>query len=210
MASENKRSRIDRRVVRTRRAIHDAFAELIQESDYSKITITELAKRADIDRKTFYTHYSSIDNLLEDIIRENIDTSLQQLNIQGLMHDPKTFIKKYLFALAEALPDTREQGRSMFSHLPLYKFMHYTNEITEDCLEKNLKDLSEEDRHYCSLIQEFYLGGLLHAYLYWMTDKSELTLDQAIDILSENAANGISGLIARGIVLSPTPSDTEN
>lgn len=55
----------DRRVIRTRSAIRKAFTDLLAETAYNKITITALAKRADVDRKTFYTHYSSVDNLLE-------------------------------------------------------------------------------------------------------------------------------------------------
>ena len=33
----------------------------------SKITITELSKLADIDRKTFYLHYNSIEDLYNDL-----------------------------------------------------------------------------------------------------------------------------------------------
>ena len=54
--------RVDRRVLRTRKAIHTAFIELLAEVDFDKITITALAKRADIDRKTFIltTHQQKI------------------------------------------------------------------------------------------------------------------------------------------------------
>ena len=51
----------DRRVIRTRSAIRKAFTDLLAETAYNKITITALAKRADVDRKTFYTHYSSVE-----------------------------------------------------------------------------------------------------------------------------------------------------
>lgn len=71
MTVNNSTKHIDRRIVRTRRAIHVAFIELLTEHEYTKITITALAKRADIDRKTFYTHYSSIDSLFEDVIRQH-------------------------------------------------------------------------------------------------------------------------------------------
>lgn len=65
MTVNNSTKHIDRRIVRTRRAIHIAFIDLLTEHEYTKITITALAKRADIDRKTFYTHYSSIDSFLK-------------------------------------------------------------------------------------------------------------------------------------------------
>lgn len=46
----------DRRVVRTRKAIREAFFKLMEDQDYHKITIASIAREADIDRKTFYLH----------------------------------------------------------------------------------------------------------------------------------------------------------
>ena len=55
---------MDKRISKTRDAIIDAYLELIFEKKEQKITISELAQRANIARKTFYLHYES----LEDII----------------------------------------------------------------------------------------------------------------------------------------------
>jgi len=50
----------DRRQIKTKKAIIGAFFTLLQEKNISKITITELAKIANIDRKTFYLHYEAL------------------------------------------------------------------------------------------------------------------------------------------------------
>ena len=52
--------RMDRRCLKTQKAIKNALVELMSEKDISQITIKELAQRADINRKTFYTHYTRI------------------------------------------------------------------------------------------------------------------------------------------------------
>lgn len=62
--------RPDRRQVRTRRRIREAFNELVMEKDIDKITIKELAERADIDRKTFYLHYDAVGDVMEEIQNE--------------------------------------------------------------------------------------------------------------------------------------------
>lgn len=62
--------RPDRRQARTRRSIREAFYELIMEKDIDKITIKELAERADIDRKTFYLHYNAVGDVVEEIQNE--------------------------------------------------------------------------------------------------------------------------------------------
>ena len=54
----------DLRIRRTLESIRRAFEELMLEKDYEKITVTELAQRAMINKKTFYTYYPSLDDLL--------------------------------------------------------------------------------------------------------------------------------------------------
>ena len=62
--------KIDLRVLKTKEAIKNAFKNMIIEMPYEKITIKELCERALINRKTFYLHYSSIDDLLEEFQEE--------------------------------------------------------------------------------------------------------------------------------------------
>lgn len=57
----------DRRVVKTKHAIFKAFVELLNEKDINQITITDVAKRANINRKTFYNYYSDINDVMEEI-----------------------------------------------------------------------------------------------------------------------------------------------
>lgn len=57
----------DLRVQRTITSIYDAFKQLICEKDYSKITVTELARLARINKKTFYRYYPTLDDLLREL-----------------------------------------------------------------------------------------------------------------------------------------------
>jgi AcrR family transcriptional regulator len=57
---------VDRRVRRTREAIHRAFIGLMQEKGYDAITVTDIIERADIGRSTFYAHYTDKRDVLYD------------------------------------------------------------------------------------------------------------------------------------------------
>ena len=56
---------------KTRKLIRKTFAEMLSEKkEMSKISVSELAKRADINRGTFYSHYDDIYAVAEDYENE--------------------------------------------------------------------------------------------------------------------------------------------
>lgn len=57
----------DLRVQRTVNSIYAAFEALICEKDYEKITVKALAERAQINKKTFYRYYPTLDDLLAEM-----------------------------------------------------------------------------------------------------------------------------------------------
>src|SRR5882724_5885460 len=65
----------DRRISRTRKHLWEALVALIEEKDYSEITIQDIADRADVHRVTFYLHYRD----KHDLLLNNVDSILHDL-----------------------------------------------------------------------------------------------------------------------------------
>ena len=61
----------DRRTRYTRQTIKDTFLELLNQKSFTKITVTEICKNAEINRGTFYLHYYDIHDVLSDIFNVN-------------------------------------------------------------------------------------------------------------------------------------------
>ena len=57
-----------RRTEMTKFLFRTALIELMQEKPYHKITIKEICEQADLNRTTFYLHYSDQNQLLKDIV----------------------------------------------------------------------------------------------------------------------------------------------
>ncbi len=70
---------LDLRVRRTLHHIHEAFYSLILVKDYDEISVTELSNKAGINRKTFYLHYNSLDDLVLEIENEIADKIVAKL-----------------------------------------------------------------------------------------------------------------------------------
>lgn len=60
----------DLRVVKTRRVIRSTLFELMGEKSLSKITISEICARAEINRKTFYRHYRTVGDVITELENE--------------------------------------------------------------------------------------------------------------------------------------------
>ena len=61
----------DRRTKYTRKVIRGALMELLNTKPYSKISVTEICRLAEINRGTFYIHYYDVDDVLDDILNQS-------------------------------------------------------------------------------------------------------------------------------------------
>lgn len=76
-------NKLDRRVKYTRMVIKESFIDFLEKKDISRITIKEICEKADINRATFYAHYSDQYDLLRKIENEflsNIKAYLGEVN----------------------------------------------------------------------------------------------------------------------------------
>ncbi|NLT16666.1 MAG: TetR family transcriptional regulator, partial [Clostridiales bacterium] len=62
------RNQTNKVAVRTQKAVADAFLALIRERAYEGISVTDICKRADIVRKTFYNNFKSKDDVVHHLI----------------------------------------------------------------------------------------------------------------------------------------------
>lgn len=99
---------MDLRIQKTRAAIKSAFLELRRKKPIEKITVTELAKLAEINKATFYLHYSDIYSLADEVI-DDILSEIQGLN--KFFDDPR----KYTAEMRRALLNSLSTLNSVFS-----------------------------------------------------------------------------------------------
>ena len=63
----------DLRVINTKKNLFNKLLILLQTHDFNDITVTKLCEYSEINRSTFYTHYSNIDDLFETHMIEIMD-----------------------------------------------------------------------------------------------------------------------------------------
>lgn len=64
----NKKRKTDRRTIYTITIIKDSFLKLVKKEGYRKVTITQICKEAELTRSTFYLHFNSITDVLNEVL----------------------------------------------------------------------------------------------------------------------------------------------
>lgn len=69
----------DLRVLKTRKGLRDAYIRLVGKHKRSYLTVTNVTREAMVNRKTFYGHFSSIDDLLNDIEQVAVNDTIKNI-----------------------------------------------------------------------------------------------------------------------------------
>ena len=76
VASAPRTGKTDRRVKYTQMVLRQALLELMADRPIDRITVTDVCRRADVNRGTFYAHYGAPYELLEQI-QDDLDASIK-------------------------------------------------------------------------------------------------------------------------------------
>lgn len=188
-------NREDRRCVRTRRAIKQILRKLLVEKRADCITIKEIAERADINRKTFYSHYRDINAVLEDLqndLAEKLCGVLKGCETGGILRDPYPFFQKLTEVLGEDL--------DLYQYLAQSKSAGSFWGKIKETLKRGIMDtLCEEGKagkETLSLAAEFIVSGILSIYREWIGSERKASLSQISNLagsLARSSLNLLSG-----------------
>lgn len=64
----------DLRIIKTRKKLYHALGELMKESSFDRITVSDIIKQSGISRKTFYNHYQDKIDPVQEYQKELSDT----------------------------------------------------------------------------------------------------------------------------------------
>ena len=91
----------NRRAQMTRLLLKTALTELMREKPFSQITIKDICERADLNRTTFYLHYTAQQALLADVENEVQQKALEYLRNIGPTDDAPGLIEAFLRYIRE-------------------------------------------------------------------------------------------------------------
>ena len=164
----------DRRVQRTKKAIRNAFLQLLAEKDLEKISVKEIADCADVDRKTVYNYYNGVYDILDDLESD-------------LARDFEKAIDNFDFGNREVLDIFIELSRLLTMRMDIYallmkidnsrlasKFMVYLKEKIEQVIGR--VGTYSEDK--IAVAAEYVTSGMYTAYKHWFNSDRKQPLEE--------------------------------
>ena len=181
---------MDKRISKTKEAILEACLDLILEKKGQKITIAEIARRANIARKTFYLHYDSPEAVIRDAGRRKLQELMLILKEKNFFQNP--FDTETLFQSLNELiePDiefyrylSRENPDRFFWNELKAAAVQIINEIYEDQLDIPPQELR--------LYTEYFVSGTLSVYTCWLRGELVLPFEELARLTGEATLKGI-------------------
>ena len=161
--------------LRSKKLITDALVSLLDEKTLDKITVTDIVKKADINRGTFYAHYDSVSAVVTgifenayEIIKSSIiifhddsqfDMGIMLKELQMVMERDFDFYKK-IFSSDINMKIYEEISNVLIS----YVYDH----------ESEVSHVSHEDFVFYT---SFYSGGIIKLYRDWFIGELPMSFD---------------------------------
>ena len=189
--------KLDRRIEKTRACIREAFIELLQEKDYEAITVAELAKRADIDRKTFYLHYKGKDDLLHNLEEEHAREVRQLLGELSWSNTVLPDASALYGALAEAF-ETIAPIHRRIALTPSYAFILIDElRLLHTAFYDALRDHTTIPNDQLDLYAEYCAGGVLALYWRWLSSGETQPFATVVATAIDATCHGIGKIVSQ-------------
>jgi AcrR family transcriptional regulator len=179
-----------RSAIRSRKLIKQAFVELMREKGIDEISVKDIVTKADINRGTFYAHYTGTHAVIEQIENEIIATLLEFMNefqYGQLIENPLPFLLK----IASFLEQDLEFYRLFFSAQHSLTFINKMKTLFLDKMVSNEKTLATiKNKDQFLICANFFAYGFVGLYHDWFNHKIKMSLNDLSLIVSQTIKTG--------------------
>ena len=184
--------KLNKNALRSKALIREAFYKLLTIKPYVTITVTDIVREADINRATFYAHYSCIADLLQEInneIIEKLKEILSKFSLDRFCDNPTSL----LFEVSKFIDDNIDKYKILLEKTYSNDFMDYVTNLFVEYISNDLSipESIKKDRAF-PLRVYYAAGGISTLYLNWLKGNLNCSIyDVAIEIAKIIMENSI-------------------
>lgn len=196
-------ARLDPRAKRTRALLRDALMRLIIERQaYEPITIQDITDAADVNRSTFYLHFTDKDQLMFDTMRDMYIELVDRMRSEGefVYNSQEDFFHVHEFA---------EFYRVMFGERGSPAFTNRVRKFLAQAIQEYLETsfAPPQFRFPVEFIAHYMAGAQMGAIMWWLNEAPHETPDVIGQRVAELCMYGLGWGVDMGetSVLPPPP-----
>lgn len=190
-----KTEKTDRRVKYTTLLLKESLIELMQTRHISKISVKMLCETADINRSTFYAHYSDPYDLLRQLELEVIAEFESYLNQQKMTEASDSTVE-VLRQLLEYAAQNADLFKVLLSENGDSEFDRDIMALAQQQILSNLKNDQNIDRRTSEYLQCFIATGALKILQKWIQDGLVETPQQIAEFTLKLLTKGVSSFFS--------------
>ncbi len=170
--------------IRSKAMIKDALLSLMIEKPFEKISITDIVRRADINRGTFYAHYSNTDEVLKSIstgVVDELASVFTGIDISKVIVAPETFLTPVTLFL-------KQDPEYYAKLLQAERFYDVLNDARHAAIRKVLSDIpgdiSQETKTMLIIVLDYAISGIITLYEDILLSNIPVKLDESVQYIS--------------------------
>jgi AcrR family transcriptional regulator len=189
-----KNVKLDARSLKTRSKIRKAVVVCLKTTAPEDIKVTKITALSKISRNSFYTHYSSVNDVLDDIffeVESVFANIFNKIDINDFLKNPYPYLKE-IFAPLNETPAFSEF--IIFSKFSTVFMQRLIDSLTDKFISIYSLQKSEMPQSIPYLIN-FAVSGIFHFVYKWYKDGKKAPFDEIllkISILIKNTISMIS------------------
>lgn len=160
--------------------LKNALMDLLSEKgSVTKISVRELCERADLNRSTFYAHYSEPKELLEEVEAELLDATREHLQKIGAENDIGAH--RYLLSFLIYIKENDKPFRTLLIDAgdPEFRSKFMQQSIIQFVENLNISFPKDQEQY----IYSYILNGSTGVIIQWMRSDYSIDEDALVDLL---------------------------
>lgn len=180
--------------LRSKKLITDALVALLDEKTLDKITVTDIVKKADINRGTFYAHYESVSDVVTSIFQSAFE--IIQVSINDFHDDVDFDMGIMLKQLQTVMEQNFEFYKKIFSSDINMKIYEEISNVLISYILEHESLISTASHADFVFYTSFYSGGIIKLYRDWFIGELPMTFDELTErasIILQNLHEHVTG-----------------
>lgn len=171
----------DRRVRKTESQLQAGLAKLMKKKSIREITVKELVEEVDINRSTFYLHYTDIYNMMyevEEALMNEFQKVIEDHPEVSLEHGDVAYIKE----IFEVLEKNRDICQALLGEYGDMTFVYRMEGLIAEHSVRSFKSQHPERVEELQYAYVFCLSGCIGMIKKWLEGDSDKTVEEMADI----------------------------